>query len=60
MLILQGERDYNVTLDDFRNWRTTLAARKEVEFKIYPKLDHLFYEGTGASSAADYDRPGTR
>ncbi|MDQ1611065.1 MAG: uncharacterized protein QOG00_996 [Pyrinomonadaceae bacterium] len=57
MLILQGERDYNVTLDDFRNWQTTLAAQKEVELKTYPKLDHLFYEGEGAASGADYDRP---
>jgi hypothetical protein len=57
LLILQGERDYNVTLDDFRNWQTTLAAHKEVEFKTYPKLDHLFYEGAGAASGADYDRP---
>ena len=57
MLILQGERDYNVTLDDFRNWQTTLNAQKEIEFKTYPKLDHLFYEGEGAASGADYDRP---
>ncbi|HZH29488.1 MAG TPA: alpha/beta fold hydrolase [Pyrinomonadaceae bacterium] len=57
MLILQGERDYNVTLDDFRNWRTALAAHREVEFKTYPKLDHFFYEGEGAASGADYDRP---
>jgi dienelactone hydrolase len=57
LLILQGERDYNVTLDDFRHWQTTLAAQKGVEFKTYPKLDHLFYEGAGAASGADYDRP---
>ncbi|HEX8131165.1 MAG TPA: alpha/beta fold hydrolase [Pyrinomonadaceae bacterium] len=57
MLILQGARDYNVTLDDFRNWQTTLAAQKEVVFKTYPKLDHLFYEGEGAASGSDYDRP---
>jgi uncharacterized protein len=57
MLILQGERDFNVTMDDFRNWRTALADRKEIEFKSYPKLDHLFYEGEGASSGADYAQP---
>lgn len=57
MLILQGERDYNVTMDDFRNWRTALAERKEIEFKSYPKLDHLFYEGEGAASGADYAQP---
>jgi dienelactone hydrolase len=57
MLILQGERDFNVTMDDFRNWRTALANRKEIEFKSYPKLDHLFYEGEGAASGADYAQP---
>lgn len=57
MLILQGERDFNVTLEDFRNWRASLANSKEVEFKSYPKLDHLFYEGEGAASGADYAQP---
>jgi dienelactone hydrolase len=57
LLILQGERDFNVTMDDFRNWRTALAGHKEIEFKSYPKLDHLFYEGEGAATGADYDRP---
>ncbi|HEV2799833.1 MAG TPA: alpha/beta fold hydrolase [Pyrinomonadaceae bacterium] len=57
MLILQGERDFNVTLDDLRLWQTALAAQKEVEFKTYPKLDHLFYEGEGRASGADYERP---
>jgi hypothetical protein len=57
MFILQGERDFNVTMDDFRNWRAALADQKGVEFKSYPKLDHLFYEGEGAASGADYARP---
>ena len=57
ILILQGERDYNVTMDDFRNWRAALAGQKEIEFTSYPKLDHLFYEGEGAASGADYERP---
>ncbi|MDQ3134721.1 MAG: alpha/beta fold hydrolase [Acidobacteriota bacterium] len=56
MLIIQGERDFNVTMDDFRNWQT-LAGRKGVEFKTYPKLDHLFYEGEGPASGADYAQP---
>ncbi|HEX8422850.1 MAG TPA: alpha/beta fold hydrolase [Pyrinomonadaceae bacterium] len=57
MLVLQGERDFNVTMDDFRNWRTALANHKEIEFKSYPKLDHLFYEGEGAATGADYAQP---
>ena len=57
ILVLQGERDFNATLDDFRNWQAALSNRKEVTFKTYPKLDHLFYEGEGASSGADYELP---
>ena len=54
---LQGERDYNMTMDAFHDWQRTLAARKNVTFKSYPKLDHLFLEGTGNASGADYAQP---
>jgi len=57
LLILQGERDYNVTMDSFRDWQRALAARTNVDFKSYPKLDHLFLEGSGPASDADYARP---
>lgn len=58
LLILQGERDYNVTMDAFRDWQDALAKRTDVSFKSYPKLDHLFLEGEGPASDADYARPG--
>ncbi len=57
LLILQGERDYNVTMDAFRDWQRTLAGRTNVDFKSYAKLDHLFLEGSGLASDADYARP---
>jgi len=57
LLILQGERDYNVTMDAFRDWQKALAQRSDVSFKSYPKLDHLFLEGGGAASTADYAHP---
>ena len=57
LLILQGERDYNVTMEAFGDWQRTLAKRTDVNFKSYPKLDHLFFEGTGPSSDADYAQP---
>jgi dienelactone hydrolase len=57
LLILQGERDYNVTMDAFRDWQKELGARKGVTFKTYPKLDHLFLEGEGPARDADYARP---
>ncbi|MFL6230976.1 MAG: alpha/beta hydrolase family protein [Pyrinomonadaceae bacterium] len=57
MLVLQGERDYNVTMTDFAGWQRLAARRKNVETKSYPKLDHLFLEGEGPSSDAQYAAP---
>lgn len=57
-LILQGERDYQVTMKDFGLWQAGLKDRKDVSFKSYPKLNHLFLEGEGKSLPAEYSRPG--
>lgn len=54
MLILQGERDYQVTMENFRIWQNSLSSRKNVEFKSYPKLNHLFIEGEGKSTPDEY------
>jgi fermentation-respiration switch protein FrsA (DUF1100 family) len=58
MLILQGERDYQVTMEDFQEWKKALGSRKNVEFKSYPKLNHIFTEGEGKLAPAEYLRPG--
>ncbi len=58
MLILQGGRDYQVTLKDFDGWKKALSLRKNVEFKSYPALNHLFIEGSGKSTPAEYSRAG--
>ncbi len=47
MFLLQGERDYQVTMEDFRIWQETLGGRTNVVLRSYPALDHLFVEGTG-------------
>jgi dienelactone hydrolase len=53
-LILQGERDYQVTMTDFANWKAALANRKDVVFKSYPALNHLFEQGVGKSTPEEY------
>ncbi|HEY4573343.1 MAG TPA: alpha/beta fold hydrolase [Thermoanaerobaculia bacterium] len=58
LLILQGERDYQVTMDNFAAWKKALAGQPGVTFKSYPKLNHLFIEGEGKSTPAEYDKPG--
>jgi len=54
LLILQGARDYQVTTQDFENWKKALAGRSDVEFKLYPKLNHLFFEGQGIPTPNEY------
>jgi len=54
MLILQGSRDYQVTTEDFENWEKALEGRAGVEFKLYPKLNHLFFEGQGIPTPNEY------
>jgi dienelactone hydrolase len=54
MLIMQGGRDYQVTTDDFERWRSALAKRRDVTFKAYAALNHLFMPGTGPSLPAEY------
>lgn len=58
MLILQGERDFQVTMKDFALWKTGLAARKDVVFKSFPAMNHLFVAGEGKSNEAEYRKPG--
>jgi uncharacterized protein len=54
MLILQGERDYQVTMNDFAAWQKALAGRPNVTFKSYPALNHLFIEGSGPGNPQEY------
>jgi hypothetical protein len=58
MLILQGERDYQVTEADLQGWRAALAGRRNVTIKSYPSLNHLFMAGEGKATPAEYERPG--
>jgi hypothetical protein len=58
MLVLQGERDYQVTMADFAGWQKALAGRKDVRLKSYPKLNHLFMEGEGKAKPAEYEKAG--
>jgi uncharacterized protein len=59
ILILQGGRDYQVTVaQDLAAWEMGLAGRPDVTIHVYPKADHLFIDGTGPPSPADYEHPG--
>ncbi|NLN06396.1 MAG: alpha/beta fold hydrolase [Firmicutes bacterium] len=55
LLILQGERDYQVTMEDFALWQEYLAGSGNVTFKSYAGLNHLFQAGEGNSLPAEYE-----
>jgi dienelactone hydrolase len=60
LLILQGERDHQVTMDDFELWKKGLKGHKDATLKSYPMLYHLFIEakGKGKTKPDDYDKAG--
>lgn len=55
VLILQGERDYQVTMEDFELWKRTTIDMQNVTFQSFPKLNHLFLEGEGLSYPSEYE-----
>lgn len=58
MLILQGERDYQVTSEDLDGWKRALSSRPNVTIKTYPDLNHLFIPGEGTITPSEYEVPG--
>lgn len=58
LFILQGERDYQVTMQDFNGWKQGLKDKTNVTFKSYPKLNHLFMSGEGKSTPDEYMQSG--
>ncbi|MDP5315518.1 alpha/beta hydrolase family protein [Streptomyces poriferorum] len=58
MLILQGGRDYQVTVaDDLTRWQRALADRPEVAVRVHPDANHFFFSGRDPSTPAEYTRP---
>lgn len=42
ILVLQGESDYQVTMEDFAGWKRALGDAPQARFKSFPQLNHLF------------------
>lgn len=56
MLIMQGERDYQVTKEELGLWQAGLGDK--AEYKSYPNLNHLFITGEGMSVPEEYQTSG--
>lgn len=57
ILILQGAHDFQVSVQDFNIWRTSLAANKNASFKLYPDLNHLLSSQKEKGTGAQYRTP---
>ncbi|ADY53571.1 alpha/beta hydrolase fold protein [Pseudopedobacter saltans DSM 12145] len=57
ILVIQGGNDYQVTLTDYNLWKSALKG-KNVTFKLYPMLNHLFSFVSEKGTGAQYQEPG--
>ena len=56
MLIVQGGRDYQVTIDDdLSRWQAALGNRPDVTIRVYDADNHLFFPGSGPSTPEEYE-----
>jgi pimeloyl-ACP methyl ester carboxylesterase len=58
ILILYGERDFQVPKVDFDLWKSGLAGRANTTARSYPTLNHAFVAGSGPSTEKEYEKPG--
>lgn len=58
ILLLQGARDYQVTMKDLELWKRGLAESTNVTTHIFPALNHLMMPGKGRSTPFEYQQPG--
>ena len=57
ILILQGERDYQVTLvGDYARWHDAFIDDARFEFRTYGALNHLMIAGEGVPGPQEYSR----
>lgn len=56
ILLLQGARDYQVTIKDYTIWENSLSkSRHKVQLTLFPLLNHVFTESPEKSSPKDYE-----
>jgi len=58
ILVLQGEKDCQVSMKDFIIWKEVLKGRQNATLKSFPGLNHLFMFVEGKSTGEEYQRAG--
>ncbi len=54
VLVLQGERDYQVTMKEYNMWKEAFENDSNWSFITYPKLNHLMMPGVGKATPDEY------
>lgn len=57
ILVVQGEKDFQVSVRDFEIWKTGLASNKNASFKLYPDLNHLLSVQKEKGNGSQYRIP---
>ncbi len=58
ILIIQLGRDYQTGIKNYDLWKKKLKHTKQVEFVLYPKLNHIMMEGENPSEYYEYYKKG--
>lgn len=58
ILILQGESDYQVTMEDFAGWQHGLANKPQARLKSFAAINHLLMPIAGKSTPENTLAPG--
>jgi pimeloyl-ACP methyl ester carboxylesterase len=58
VLVLRGDRDFQVADEDLAAWRLGLEGQKGAAVQTVPNMNHLFIRGEGKPSPAEYEIPG--
>jgi len=58
ILILQGQRDFQATTNDYSLWQSGLRGDRNATFHLYPTLNHFLVTGQGTGSLSEYNVPG--
>ncbi|MBD8501214.1 alpha/beta fold hydrolase [Paenibacillus arenosi] len=58
LFVIQGDNDVQVDKSHLDMWKKELTQRNNVEYKLYPKLNHFFIPSEQPSTGAEYAIPG--
>lgn len=58
VFLIQGGNDFQVTIKDYNLWIAALKGKKNVDYKLYPMLSHLFAFVSEKGIGAEYQERG--